>query len=94
MEDRNHRNSSGPVLKLYKKRNHVKIEETYSCERKVLCGVPQDTVHAPILFIIYLNEIYQLNTTGNIITMKKSKNDNRKWPEKNRYLFQFAKVIN
>lgn len=46
----------------------VKIGGVYSQEKTIEYGVPQGTVIGPILFNIYLHDLYKLETTGDVIS--------------------------
>ena len=46
----------------------VKIKDCLSENRLVRCGVPQGTVLGPILFPIYVTELFNLPCKGNIIS--------------------------
>ena len=50
------------------RKQHVKIANFLSEPRTVLCGLPQGTVLAPILFITFLNDLLTLNIKGKIIS--------------------------
>lgn len=47
---------------------YVNIDNNFSEPKTVLCGLPQGTVLAPIMFIIYLNDILTLDIKGSIIS--------------------------
>lgn len=47
---------------------YVKIENFLSDPKTVLCGLPQGTVLAPIMFIIYLNDLLTLDIKGSIVS--------------------------
>lgn len=46
----------------------VKIDDTYSSFELIKCGVPQGTVLGPILFILYINNLLTIGTSGHIIS--------------------------
>lgn len=52
---------------LKERKQIVKINNVYSSELTVEYGVPQGTVLGPILFNIFINSIYDIPTTGDII---------------------------
>lgn len=63
----------GPVYDLIKsylnnRIQHVQIENDVSEPRNVLCGLPQGTVLAPLLFIIFLNNLLNLTIEGRTIS--------------------------
>lgn len=39
-----------------------------NAERLVTCEVPQETVRGPVLFTIYLNNLFDIKTTGKVIS--------------------------
>lgn len=53
---------------LNKRTQVVKIGNHTSEARDVLYGLPQGTVLAPILFIMYLNDIFNINIRGDIVS--------------------------
>lgn len=46
----------------------VKIDNTYSSPRTVRIGIPQGTVLGPICFLIYVNDVFDLDIEGRIIS--------------------------
>lgn len=53
---------------LFERQQFVQIENSKSDFQLITYGVPQGTVLGPILFIIYINNLCNLNIKGNIIT--------------------------
>lgn len=51
---------------LYNRKQFVQIENNKSNKKTITCGVPQGSVLGPIMFLIYINSIGNLNLKGNI----------------------------
>lgn len=63
----------GPVYRLFEqylkqRKQIVRIGETDSEFRYITYGIPQGTVLGPILFIIYVNELFSLQTSGTVVS--------------------------
>ena len=64
------RGKANGLIKSYltNRKQIVKINQTCSDELTITCGVPQGTILGPLLFILYINEIFDNNADDTIIS--------------------------
>lgn len=64
------RNNAYNLLKTFleQRKQHVAVDGVASETKKITFGVPQGTISGPILFIMYMKDLYNLNTVGKIVT--------------------------